>query len=324
MSVATEISRLQTAKADLKTAIEAQGVTVPSSTTLDGYAALVGQISGGSTDEISYPAWLKDGDTHLWIEITASDQLAQAVRITMKGTIDWGDGSTTTVNSTSATTYTHTYTTVGKYRIDLKPTSGTFKLGGNSTSYSVMGAISARRRMFQTLYQVEVGTSQITELTGYCFYWCPNLLRVYVPKNVVTIGASAFRVCVSLAKIEFEDETKLTSVSGSNTFYQCYNLLEVPQNVPGATSLSTIYYYCNCIDHITIPSTVTSIAASSMAYMYCLKKMTCLPSTPPTVANANAFTSLPAACVIEVPSASLATYQAANIWADHASQMVGV
>lgn len=50
MSIASEISRLQTAKAGLKTAIEAKGVTVPSATTLDGYPALVGAIpSGGSS-----------------------------------------------------------------------------------------------------------------------------------------------------------------------------------------------------------------------------------------------------------------------------------
>ena len=50
MSISTEIARLQQAKADLKTAIEAKGVTVPAATTLDGYAALVDQIQqGGGT-----------------------------------------------------------------------------------------------------------------------------------------------------------------------------------------------------------------------------------------------------------------------------------
>lgn len=49
MSIASEISRLQTAKANLKTAIEGKGVTVPSATTLDGYAELVDSISGGSS-----------------------------------------------------------------------------------------------------------------------------------------------------------------------------------------------------------------------------------------------------------------------------------
>lgn len=52
MSVTSEISRLQTAKADLKTAIEGKGVTVPSSATLDDYADLVDEIEqGGGEDE---------------------------------------------------------------------------------------------------------------------------------------------------------------------------------------------------------------------------------------------------------------------------------
>jgi len=49
MSVADEISRLTSAKAALKTAIEAKGVTVSSSAKLDDYAALVGNIPAGST-----------------------------------------------------------------------------------------------------------------------------------------------------------------------------------------------------------------------------------------------------------------------------------
>lgn len=47
MSVASEISRLQSAKADIKTAIESKGVTVSSSTKLDGYATLIDSIQTG-------------------------------------------------------------------------------------------------------------------------------------------------------------------------------------------------------------------------------------------------------------------------------------
>ena len=47
MSIATEISRIQQAKADIKTAIEAKGVTVPSSAKIDTYDDYVSQISGG-------------------------------------------------------------------------------------------------------------------------------------------------------------------------------------------------------------------------------------------------------------------------------------
>ena len=49
MSIASEISRLQSAKADLKSAIEAKGVTVSSSATLDDYDTYVAAISGGGS-----------------------------------------------------------------------------------------------------------------------------------------------------------------------------------------------------------------------------------------------------------------------------------
>lgn len=54
MSIASEISRLQTAKADLKTAIEGKGVTVPASAKLDAYPALVESIQagGGSIEDL--------------------------------------------------------------------------------------------------------------------------------------------------------------------------------------------------------------------------------------------------------------------------------
>lgn len=52
MAISDEITRLQSAKADLKAAIENKGVTVPSSTKLDGYADLVENISGGSIEDL--------------------------------------------------------------------------------------------------------------------------------------------------------------------------------------------------------------------------------------------------------------------------------
>ncbi len=53
MSVATEIQRLNTAKAGIKSALEAKGVTVDTATTLDGYPQLVSSIPSGGGDEIN-------------------------------------------------------------------------------------------------------------------------------------------------------------------------------------------------------------------------------------------------------------------------------
>ena len=47
MSIATQISRLQIAKAGIKTSLEAKGVTVPTETLLGGYPALVDSITSG-------------------------------------------------------------------------------------------------------------------------------------------------------------------------------------------------------------------------------------------------------------------------------------
>ena len=50
MSIASEISRLQSAKADIKTSIQGKGVTVPSSATLDDFSNYIDAIStGGAT-----------------------------------------------------------------------------------------------------------------------------------------------------------------------------------------------------------------------------------------------------------------------------------
>ncbi|MEE0899241.1 MAG: hypothetical protein U0L88_16660, partial [Acutalibacteraceae bacterium] len=54
MSIATEIQRLQTAKADIKSAIEEKGVEVGEGT-IDTYAEKIGEISsGGGIDYLRY------------------------------------------------------------------------------------------------------------------------------------------------------------------------------------------------------------------------------------------------------------------------------
>ena len=330
MAISDEIQRLQTAKADLKTAIEAQGVAVPSSTTLDGYAALVGQISGGgggSTDEISYPAWVKNGDTHLWLDIRDSYQLEQQIRIRMIGSIYWGDGTAAqSVSVTTYTTFTHTYSAPGKYRIDLHPTSGTFYLGGASSSYSVMGTLSGRGHMVSSLYQAEIGTSRITILSTHSFYYCRGLIRAYVPSTIVDPKSSyVFGYCYSLKEVEFQDSSTITQTSGSGSmFAYCYSLQDVDGYAPPhITILSATYRNCHCLAEIIIPESITTIQSYAINTCSGLKVIHCLPTTPPTIADANAFAP-PTICRIEVPSASLATYQAANIWANYASQMVGV
>ena len=77
------------------------------------------------------------------------------------------------------------------------------------------------------------------------------------------------------------------------------------------------------LKELTIPDTVASIAASAFYGLTSLTKLRILRETPPTI-QYNTFTNLSETCIIEVPSASLAAYQAATNWATHASKMIGV
>ena len=54
MSIASEISRLQTAKGNIKTAIQGKGVTVPSNAKLDSYNTYINSIIQGSVTGLIY------------------------------------------------------------------------------------------------------------------------------------------------------------------------------------------------------------------------------------------------------------------------------
>lgn len=68
MSIASEITRLQNAKSSIKTSIEGKGVTVPSSTTLDGYAALITSIPTGGGES----SWTKLGEKDITTASTST------------------------------------------------------------------------------------------------------------------------------------------------------------------------------------------------------------------------------------------------------------
>ena len=68
MSIASEITRLQNAKSSIKTSIESKGVTVPSTTNLDGYAELIDAITTGGGES----SWTKLGETDLTVSTTST------------------------------------------------------------------------------------------------------------------------------------------------------------------------------------------------------------------------------------------------------------
>lgn len=93
MSIQTEITRLESAKAAIKTAIEGKGVTVPDGTLLDGMASLIESIQAGGGG----------GAVVAYGKITpASDTTTITIEHNIGAVPDffaiWGDDSYTTEN----------------------------------------------------------------------------------------------------------------------------------------------------------------------------------------------------------------------------------
>ena len=168
MSVSSEITRLTNAKAAIKTAIEGKGVTVSSSTTLDGYADLIDDIQagGGGTTLVptagDYPVVANGGlggggsdlastGISVTIPVAGTYRLKWcAFRRSNSTSYSWSSrlyrtrsGSTTAIG-TENSTWTSTY--IQSNSLDIECNAGdviTVYVRGRSNSYSWGGYLMA-------------------------------------------------------------------------------------------------------------------------------------------------------------------------------------
>ena len=250
-----------------------------------------------------------DGKTRLYIHIdpsTPSSRMTFYVRFTSSVadnvTIDWGDGTTETKGSTTATNYPHTYATTGNFVITLTVNSGTISFVGTSgtSGYSIYGSRDASYSYNRgRIRKVEIGDN-VTSIGTYTFQSCHSLTSITIPEGVTSIGNSAFNNCSSLTSISIPDG--VTSI-GISAFQNCYSL----------TSIS-------------IPDGVTSIGNTAFNNCSGVGEYHFKPTTPPTLGGTGVFTNIVSDCVIYVPYSAdhsiLEAYQTATNWAEQASKMV--
>ncbi|MBQ6756523.1 MAG: leucine-rich repeat domain-containing protein [Oscillospiraceae bacterium] len=244
-----------------------------------------------------------DGKTRIYIHLEEG-RLAPYLGIAINGTatVDWGDGTTSTVTGSSTSTVVntqHSYATAGNYVIAIA-VSGSMALVGN-TSYgsqvlwknSTTGSLN---RAYQNAIQkVEIGFN--TSIGSTAFGICYSLASVTIPSGVTSIGDYAFGLCNSLASVTIP--STVTSI-GNNAFYSCYSLASV--TIPsGVTNIgANAFQNCYSLASVTIPSTVTSI--SSYAFYSCnsLASVT-IPSTVTSIGN-NAFGTCHSLSSVVIPS----------------------
>lgn len=122
--------------------------------------------------------------------------------------------------------------------------------------------------------------STLTRIGPYAFEYT-SLSEISIPKNVETIGASAFELCGNLKTVDFSKCTKLSSIGtsafescnslnnvvlpnsvktiGSLAFYYCLSLTNLRLNEGLQTIENDVFKRCDNLADLVIPSTVTKI-----------------------------------------------------------------
>ena len=110
-----------------------------------------------------------------------------------------------------------------------------------------------------------------------------------------------------------------------NMLRQTYSLAEffIPKECTAIPN--SMFYRSNALAKLVIPSTVTRIGTEAFYQCYALQELHLLPTTPPTLANTNAFTGVPSDCVFYVPYSEdhsiLDAYKTATNWSTYASRI---
>ena len=192
----------------------------------------------------------------------------------------------------------------------------------NSTTYSVT-SIGNNAFYYSALTQVTIPEGVAT-IGNYAFGYCSSLTAVNIPASAINIGDWVFDNCSALTAI---------NVAGSNTAYCsedgilfnkdkttliCYpaGKPQLEYTIPSSVTVIGVnaFAYCDALTQLTIPSSVTSIGEWAFDGCTALAEMTVLATVPPTVADADVFRNVDCNIPVYVPAASLAAYQAAEVW----------
>ena len=291
-------------------------------------AAAVGTASGGGGGD-PYPV-RNDGKTHLWIKV---DDLAwPSVDLYFKQSsangimVDWGDGTVESAGSSMTVRPSHTYSETGLYEVTLYQASSSAYVNFNTfttTTNCLMGGTgNEKMNNLGKLMAAELNNFRMTAtnaklVAAPIFRNCINLEKLTLVGTFTSLRLTSSTNLYSLRSITMPDEVTTFLIFGTGTTEP--NLKDCKISSALTTIAASSFSECWSLSSIVIPAAVTTIGANAFANCYSMATITFEPTTPPTVANANAWTNLPTTCVIHVPAGTLADYTAAANYPDPAT-----
>lgn len=192
------------------------------------------------------------------------------------GAIDWGDGSSTEINSTEYE-YTHTYDdSITDTTITIKSNDTIVDFYKNFCNFENADAYIIIPNSITTIGSAKFSPSSSDD----CY---KNLVGVTIPESVVSIGASAFEGCSKLNRLilprsitvcsEYmcKNCTSLTYVSAKNVqavidnaFSGCSSLSNI--ELDNVVAIYNAFYGCSSLDSIKLPRTLQMLGNGSYAF----------------------------------------------------------
>ena len=267
MSIASEITRLQNAKAALKSSIEAKGVTVDPSATLDSYSELVDSIptGGGEYEPICFTS-LEDGNTF---------RLNREIAISVDGKQTWqtlaANTSSPAINTGEKIYFKATEnaspfggTTSDYYKFS---TAKTCNVSGHPYSLYAKGSFYFFALLFSGTKIVDASGLTLEELiSNQCYY-------------------QMFQGCTSLKTAPELPSTILANNCYASMFSGCTSLVTAP-NLPATTLANSCYYqmFQGCTSLKTAPNLpATTLATNCCREMFSgCSSLTTAPELPAT------------------------------------------
>ena len=133
----------------------------------------------------------------------------------------------------------------------------------DTDGFCMKGDVLVNMRPSYAIGEVSI-PKDVTSIGESAFSRCANLTSIIIPNNVTSIGSFAFMDCTSMTNITIPNS--VTTID-QNAFDGCSNLTDI--TIPNSvTSISYgMFSYCTSLRNVTIPNSVTSIDAE--AFMAC-------------------------------------------------------
>ena len=144
--------------------------------------------------------------------------------------------------------------------------------------------------------------NSVTSIRNNAFQGCSSLTSITIPNSVTYIGGGAFSYCSSLTSVTIPNS--VTSI-GEEAFKNCSSLTSVSLDMSSIPA--NLFPQSTALQNITFGENVTSIASGAFNNCSFLQNVTCLATTPPTIADNTVF-PYPNIATLTVPCGTLEAY----------------